>query len=61
MTLTDPVSDLLARIRNAIHARHQKVDVPASKLKLELAYLGPEEFRKAMKAMYVQIGESVKK
>jgi tripartite-type tricarboxylate transporter receptor subunit TctC len=33
----------------------------AEKLKLELAYLGPEEFRKAMKAMYTQIGESVKK
>jgi len=33
----------------------------ADKLKLELSYLNPEEFRKAMKAMYVQIGESVKK
>lgn len=33
----------------------------ADKLKLELAYLNPEEFRKAMKAMYTQIGESVKK
>jgi tripartite-type tricarboxylate transporter receptor subunit TctC len=33
----------------------------AEKLKLELSYLDPEEFRKAMKAMYTQIGESVKK
>jgi tripartite-type tricarboxylate transporter receptor subunit TctC len=33
----------------------------ADKLKLELAYLGPEDFRKALKAMYNQIGESVKK
>jgi tripartite-type tricarboxylate transporter receptor subunit TctC len=33
----------------------------AEKLKLELAYLGPEEFRKALKAMFTQIGESVKK
>jgi tripartite-type tricarboxylate transporter receptor subunit TctC len=33
----------------------------ADKLKLELSYLNPEEFRKAMKAMFVQIGESVKK
>jgi tripartite-type tricarboxylate transporter receptor subunit TctC len=33
----------------------------ADKLKLELAYLGPEEFRKALKTMYDQIGESVKK
>jgi tripartite-type tricarboxylate transporter receptor subunit TctC len=33
----------------------------ADKLKLELAYLDPEDFRKALRAMYVQIGESVKK
>jgi tripartite-type tricarboxylate transporter receptor subunit TctC len=33
----------------------------ADKLKLELAYLGPEEFRKSLKTMYDQIGESVKK
>ena len=33
MSLTDPVADFLARIRNAINARHQKVDVPPSKLK----------------------------
>lgn len=33
----------------------------AEKLKLELAYLGPEEFRRAMKEMFVQIGDSVKK
>jgi small subunit ribosomal protein S8 len=43
MRLTDPVADMLARIRNAIHARHQKVDVPASKLKLEIARILKEE------------------
>lgn len=43
MRLTDPVADLLARVRNAIHARHQKVDVPASKLKLEIARILKEE------------------
>ena len=37
MRLTDPVADMLARIRNAIQSRHQKVDVPASKLKVEIA------------------------
>ena len=37
MRLTDPVADFLTRIRNAIRARHQKVDVPASKLKLDIA------------------------
>ncbi len=43
MALTDPVADFLARIRNAIHARHPKVDVPASKLKLEMARILKEE------------------
>jgi len=43
MSLTDPVADFLTRIRNAIRAKHQKVDVPASKLKLELARILKEE------------------
>jgi small subunit ribosomal protein S8 len=43
MSLTDPVADFLARIRNAINARHQKVDIPASKLKLEMARILKEE------------------
>jgi len=43
MSLTDPVADFLARIRNAIHAKHQKVDVPASRLKLEIARILKEE------------------
>ncbi len=43
MSLTDPVADFLARIRNAIGARHQKVDAPASKLKLEIARILKEE------------------
>jgi small subunit ribosomal protein S8 len=41
--MTDPVADFLARVRNAIKARHQKVDVPASKLKLEIARILKEE------------------
>lgn len=43
MKLTDPVADMLARIRNAIRARHQKVDIPASKLKTEIARILKEE------------------
>jgi len=43
MSMTDPVADMLARIRNAIHARHQKLDVPASKLKLEIARILKDE------------------
>ena len=40
---SDPIADMLTRVRNAIGARHQKVDIPASKLKLELARILKEE------------------
>ena len=43
MSMTDPVADFLARVRNAISARHQKVDVPLSKLKVEMARILKEE------------------
>lgn len=41
--MTDPIADMLARIRNAVSARHSRVDVPASKLKLEIARILKEE------------------
>jgi small subunit ribosomal protein S8 len=41
--IADPISDLLTRIRNAIGARHSKVDVPASRLKIEIARILKEE------------------
>ncbi|MBL8188703.1 MAG: 30S ribosomal protein S8 [Acidobacteria bacterium] len=41
--ITDPISDLLTRMRNAIAARHSKVDVPASRLKIEIARILKEE------------------
>jgi small subunit ribosomal protein S8 len=43
MSMTDPVSDLLTRIRNASAARHETVDVPASKIKLEIVRILKEE------------------
>jgi small subunit ribosomal protein S8 len=43
MNLTDPISDMLTRMRNAIAARHTKVDVPASRLKIEIARILKEE------------------
>ncbi len=43
MSMTDPVADFLARVRNAIKARHQKCDVPLSKLKVEMARILKEE------------------
>jgi small subunit ribosomal protein S8 len=35
--MTDPVADMLTRIRNACGSKHRRVDVPASKLKVEIA------------------------
>jgi small subunit ribosomal protein S8 len=43
MSMTDPISDLLTRIRNAHLAKHDRLDVPASKLKLALVKLLKEE------------------
>src|ERR1700722_8031602 len=40
---TDPVSDMLTRIRNAARARHARVELPASKLKIEIARVLKEE------------------
>ena len=37
MSVSDPVADFLTCIRNAIQAKHRKVDVPSSKMKSELA------------------------
>lgn len=37
MSMSDPIADMLTRIRNAGHSRHKRVDIPASKLKLEIA------------------------
>ncbi len=40
---SDPIADMLTRVRNALAARHPKVDVPASKLKTEIARILKEE------------------
>ena len=40
---TDPIADLLTRIRNAARAKHARVDIPASKLKVEITRILKEE------------------
>ena len=37
MSMTDPGADMLTRIRNACGSKHRRVDIPASKLKIEIA------------------------
>ncbi|MGH9348810.1 MAG: 30S ribosomal protein S8 [Vicinamibacterales bacterium] len=41
--MTDPISDMLTRIRNAVSAKHARVDMPASKLKVEIARILQDE------------------
>ena len=41
--MTDPIADMLTRIRNAIRANHPRVDIPGSKLKMEVARILKEE------------------
>jgi small subunit ribosomal protein S8 len=41
--MTDPIADMLTRIRNAVSARHVRVDVPASRLKADIARILQDE------------------
>ncbi|HEY6613845.1 MAG TPA: 30S ribosomal protein S8 [Vicinamibacterales bacterium] len=41
--MTDPISDMLTRLRNAVSAKHVRVDMPASKLKAEIARILQDE------------------
>ncbi len=43
MSITDPIADFLTRVRNAIHAAHETVEIPASKVKSELARILVEQ------------------
>ncbi len=41
--MTDPIADMLTRLRNAVIAKHPRVDVPVSKLKIEIARILEDE------------------
>jgi small subunit ribosomal protein S8 len=43
MALNDPIADMLTRIRNGIRARHSRVEMPSSKLKVEIARILKDE------------------
>jgi small subunit ribosomal protein S8 len=43
MSMTDPIADMLTRIRNAVQAKHKTVSMPASNLKVEVARILKEE------------------
>ncbi len=41
--MTDPIADLLTRIRNALQTKHERVDIPASKIKISITRLLKDE------------------
>ena len=43
MTMSDPIADMLTRIRNANTAKHDSVDIPSSKMKIAIANIIVEE------------------
>ncbi len=43
MSMTDPIADMLTRIRNAVQAQHQQVRIPASKIKVRIAEIMVKE------------------
>jgi small subunit ribosomal protein S8 len=56
--MTDPIADMLTRVRNAYAAKHQKVDVPLSTIKIEIARILKEE---GFINNYKIIGEGVRR
>ena len=58
--MTDPIADMLARIRNATLARHTRVDMPSSRLKVEIAkILQNEGYIQGFSVLEPQAGERV--
>jgi small subunit ribosomal protein S8 len=58
--MTDPIADMLARIRNATAARHNRVDMPSSRLKVEIArILENEGYIQGFKVLAAEPGERV--
>ncbi len=61
--MTDPISDMLSRIRNATSARRKRVDIPASRLKMEIArVLQHEGYIRAFKMvdLVVETGQAAR-
>ncbi len=60
MTMTDPVADMLTRIRNACGSKHRRVDIPVSRLKTEIArVLLENKFIKDYKTLETEDGHRV--
>ena len=61
MTMTDPIADFLTRIRNALIAGHDTVDIPASKMKAEMARILQEQgYIEGWSTERARVGETLK-
>lgn len=60
MTMTDPIADMLSRVRNANHAYHEHVSMPSSKLKAHIAeILKREGYIKDFKVEEAKVGKTL--
>ena len=61
MTMTDPIADFLTRIRNALIAGHDTVEIPASKMKAEMARILQEQgYIESWSTERARVGETLK-
>ena len=61
MSMTDPVSDYLTRIRNALQAEHDEVEIPASRLKREMSRILKEQgYIRDFRREPAEVGEAIK-
>lgn len=58
MNVTDPIADMLTRIRNGVNARHEIVEIPASKIKVQIAEILKSE---GFITSYVVSGDDINK
>src|SRR5947207_15943233 len=57
--MTDPIADMLTRIRNAVTAKHTRVDMPASRIKADIArILQDEGYIQGFKVLDESVGKS---
>ena len=72
MSMTDPVADMLTRVRNANMVRHERVEIPASKLKMEITrtlheqgyirnYRWIDDSKQGILRIYLKYGEGKEK
>ena len=60
--MTDPIADMLTRIRNAVTAKHTRVDMPASRIKADIAQILQDEgYIQGFKVVDDAVGEDARR